>query len=72
MYTVQTPDVAIAAHFEFVRPSESKYIWQRKQLAATGCTVALKMVSEVLSGKEAAADVRSNLKKVVDKLKVKM
>ena len=38
----------------------------------TGCTVALKMVSEVLSGKEAAADVRSNLKKVVDKLKVKM
>ena len=29
------------------------------------------MVSEVLSGKEAAADVRSNLKKEVEGIKVK-
>ena len=46
---------------------------QRKQLESTGRFNAVsvsKMVSEVLSGKEAAADVRANLKKEVEGMKV--
>ena len=46
---------------------------QRKQLETTGRFNAVsvsKMVSEVLSGKEAAADVRANLKKEVEGIKV--
>ena len=46
---------------------------QRKQLESTGRFNAVsvsKMVSKVLSGKEAAADVRANLKKEVEGIKV--
>ena len=67
--------LAAAAPFEFERwrRSKSKYISQRKQLESTGRFNAVsvsKMVSKVLSGKEAAADVRANLKKEVEGIKV--
>ena len=63
-----------AAPFEFERRSERNQIHsQRKQLESTGRFNAVsvsKMVSKVLSGKEAAADVRANLKKEVEGIKV--
>ena len=67
--------LAAAAPFEFERRSKSKYISQRKQLDSIpigrfNAVSVSKMVSKVFSGKEAAADVRANLKKEVEGIKV--